>query len=148
LANVTKASPDTLKAIGAAGVVVVGNGMQAIFGTRSENLKTEMEEYLKSAGPEADEMEPPSPVKVTPPSGFQPRLRDADAARKASAYIAALGGADNIVRVDPCAETRLRVVLRDDGQLRESLLRADGIAAVVRLDGHVFHLLADLNADQ
>ena len=59
LADVTKASPDTLKALGAAGVVVVGNGMQAIFGTRSENLKTEMEEYLKSAGPEADEMEPP-----------------------------------------------------------------------------------------
>ena len=58
LADVTKASPDTLKALGAAGVVVVGNGMQAIFGTRSENLKTEMEEYLKSAGPEADEMEP------------------------------------------------------------------------------------------
>jgi glucose-like phosphotransferase system IIB component len=116
LADVTKASPDTLKALGAAGVVVVGNGMQAIFGTRSENLKTEMEEYLKSAGPEADEMEPPSPVKTSPPSGIQPRLRDPDAARKASAYIAALGGADNIVRVDACAETRLRIVVRDDGR--------------------------------
>src|SRR4030095_4901041 len=57
LADVTKASPDALKALGAAGVVVVGDGMQAIFGTRSENLKTEMEDYLKSAGPEADEIE-------------------------------------------------------------------------------------------
>jgi PTS system glucose-specific IIC component len=148
LVDVTKASPETLKALGAAGVLVVGDGVQAVFGTRSENLKTDMENYLKNAGPEADEVDVPSPVKVTAPSGFQPRLRDADAARKASAYIAALGGADNIVRVDACAETRLRVVLRDDGQLRESLLRADGIAAVVRLDGHVFHLLADLNADQ
>src|SRR6188474_738889 len=61
LADVTKASPDTLKALGAAGVVVVGNGMEAIFGTRSENLKTEMAEYLKSAGPEADDMEAASP---------------------------------------------------------------------------------------
>jgi PTS system glucose-specific IIC component len=145
---VTKASPDTLKALGAAGVVVVGNGMQAIFGTRSENLKTEMEEYLKSAGPEADQTEAPSPVKAAPPSGIQPRLRDADAARKASAYIAALGGADNIDRVDACAETRLRIVVRDDGKVGESALRAEGIAAVVRLEGGVLHLLAGLNADQ
>jgi len=148
LADVTKASPDALKALGAAGVVVVGNGMQAIFGPRSENLKTEMEEYLKSAGPEADEIEPPSPVKASPPSGIQPRLRDADAARKASAYIAALGGADNIVRVEPCAETRLRIVVRDKGKVGESALRAEGIAAVVRLEGGVLHLLAGLNADQ
>jgi PTS system glucose-specific IIC component len=147
LADVTKANPDTLKALGAAGVVVVGNGMQAIFGTRSENLKTEMAEYLKSAGPEADETEAPSPVKASP-SGIQPRLRDPDAARKASAYIAALGGAANIDRVDACAETRLRIVVRDDGKVGESALRAEGIEAVVRLEGGVLHLLAGLNADQ
>jgi PTS system glucose-specific IIC component len=93
-------------------------------------------------------MEPPSPVKVSPPSGFLPRLRDPDAARKASAYIAALGGADNIVRVDACAETRLRIVVRDDRKVGESALRAEGIAAVVRLEGGVLHLLAGLNADQ
>jgi glucose PTS system EIICB or EIICBA component len=87
-------------------------------------------------------------VKASPPSGIQPRLRDPDAARKASAYIAALGGADNIVRVDACAETRLRIVVRDDGKVGESALRAEGIAAVVRLEGGVLHLLAGLNADQ
>ena len=64
LNDVTKASPEKLKALGAAGVVVVGDGMQAIFGTQSENLKTEMQEYLKTAGPEADEVEEPSPVKA------------------------------------------------------------------------------------
>jgi len=148
LADVTKASPDTLKALGAAGVVVVGNGMQAIFGPRSENLKTEMEVYLKSAGPEADEMEAPSPVKASPPLGMQPPLRDPDAARTAAAYIAALGGADNIVRVAACAETRLRIVVHEDGKVGESALRAQGIAAVVRLEGGVLHLLAGLNADQ
>ena len=71
LADVTKASPDKLKALGAAGVVVVGDGMQAIFGTRSENLKTEIGEYLKTAGPEADEIEEPSPVKA-PAAGRPP----------------------------------------------------------------------------
>jgi PTS system glucose-specific IIC component len=135
-----------LKALGAAGVVVVGNGMQAIFGTRSENLKTEMAEYLKSAGPEADETESPSPVKASP-SGIQARLRDPDAARKASGYIAALGGADNIIRVDACAETRLRVVVRDDRKVSEFPLRAEGLA-LVRLEGGVLHLLVGFNADQ
>ena len=74
LADVTKASAGTLKALGAAGVVVVGDGMQAIFGTRSENLKTEMEDYLESAGPEADEIEEASPVKAPPPAGLQAAL--------------------------------------------------------------------------
>ncbi|WP_413692998.1 PTS glucose transporter subunit IIBC [Psychromonas sp. KJ10-2] len=36
----------SLKKLGAAGVVVSGNGVQAIFGTRSDNLKTDMEAYL------------------------------------------------------------------------------------------------------
>ena len=35
-----------LKKLGAAGVVVSGNGVQAIFGTKSDNLKTDMEAYL------------------------------------------------------------------------------------------------------
>ncbi|MGB5444522.1 MAG: PTS transporter subunit EIIC, partial [Psychromonas sp.] len=35
-----------LKKLGAAGVVVSGNGVQAIFGTKSDNLKTDMENYL------------------------------------------------------------------------------------------------------
>src|SRR6478736_4709465 len=76
LADVTKASVDKLKALGATGVVVVGDGMQAIFGTRSENLKTEMQDYLKTAGPEADEIEPESPVHAPPAAGVISRLRD------------------------------------------------------------------------
>jgi PTS system glucose-specific IIC component len=147
LADVAKARPDALKALGAAGVMVVGDGLQAIFGTRSENLKTEMQDYLKSAGPEADDLEVPSPARTTSPSGIHQPLPDPRAARKVSAYIAALGGAANIVRVDACAETRLRIVVRDANQVRESALRADGIAAVIRLDGQIFHLLTDLNAE-
>jgi PTS system glucose-specific IIC component len=148
LADITKASPDTLKALGAAGVVMVGDSMQAIFGTRSENLKTEMQDYLKSAGPEADEVEEASPVKTPAPPGLQPRLRDPNAPRKAHAFIAALGGKANIVRVDACAETRVRVVVRDEHTLVESTLRSEGVAALVKLDGKVLHLLVGLNADQ
>jgi PTS system glucose-specific IIC component len=148
LNDVAKMNVDKLKALGAAGVVVVGDGAQAIFGTQSEILKTEMQEYLKTAGPEADQAEEPSPVKAPPPAGLKPPLRDPDAARKAAAYIAALGGKANIVRVDACAETRLRLVVRDDGKVNEPDLKAGGIAAVVNLGGHTLHLLAGLNADQ
>jgi PTS system glucose-specific IIC component len=87
-------------------------------------------------------------VKTPPPAGLQPRLRDADAARKASTYIAALGGGMNIVRVDACAETRLRVVVRDAGRIHEAALTGEGIAAVVKVNGQTLHLLAGLNADQ
>jgi PTS system glucose-specific IIC component len=150
LHDVTKASAAKLRALGAAGVVVVGDGVQAIFGTQSENLKTEMQEYLKTAGPEADQLEEPSPVKAPPPppDGLKPPLRDPDAARRADAYIAALGGKANIVRVDACAETRLRLVVRDEARVRESDLKAEGIAAVVKLGGQTLHLLSGLNADQ
>jgi glucose PTS system EIICB or EIICBA component len=47
LKDVSQVDSARLKAMGATGVVVVGQGVQAIFGTRSENLKTDMETYLK-----------------------------------------------------------------------------------------------------
>src|SRR5262245_18584774 len=150
LGDVTKASPEKLKALGASGVVVVGDGVQAIFGTQSENLKTDMQEYLKSAGPEADEVEAVSPVANVPAQpGLAPPVRDPDAVRKASVYIAALGGKANIVRVDACAETRLRLVVRDEALVRDSMLESEGIGGVVMLDhGKTLHLLVGLNADQ
>jgi PTS system glucose-specific IIC component len=149
LADVTKASPEKLKTLGASGVVVLGDGIQAIFGTQSENLKTEMQEYLRSAGPEADEVEAASPVSAPAQAGLSLPLRDPDAARRASAYILALGGKANIVRVDACAETRLRLIVRDKALVREAMLDGEGIAAVVMLDnGKTLHLLVGLNADQ
>src|SRR5262249_48548993 len=42
----TKVNTDKLKALGATGVLMVADGVQAIFGTQSENLKTDMEQYL------------------------------------------------------------------------------------------------------
>jgi glucose PTS system EIICB or EIICBA component len=149
LADVSKASPARLKALGAAGVIAVGDGMQAIFGTRSENLKTEMEDYLKTAGPEADQVDDESPVKaIAAPPGLESKLRDPDAARKVAACITALGGKENIVRVDACAETRLRLVLRDEERINEAGLKSEGIGGIVRLPDHTCHLLAGLNADQ
>jgi glucose PTS system EIICB or EIICBA component len=147
LKDSSKVSADKLKALGAAGVVMVGDGVQAIFGTRSDVLKTEVGDYLKTAGPEADEVEAPSPVKAPPQAGIQPKLRDPLAPEKAQAMINALGGKANIQRVDACAETRLRIVTTN-GALDEAALKAAGVEAIVRLPERVVHLLTGLNADQ
>jgi PTS system glucose-specific IIC component len=101
--------------------------MQAIFGPRSENLKTEMEDYLKSA------------ADTRAPAG------DGEVVRRVRAYITALGGAANIVRVEDCAETRLRIVVRDQGRVHESALKAEGVVGVVKVDNRTLHLLIDLD---
>ena len=53
-----------------------------------------------------------------------------------------------IERVDACADTLLRIVLRDEKQISESALKTEGVAALVKLPNNVCHLLAGLNADQ
>jgi PTS system glucose-specific IIC component len=46
VADVSRVDQSRLKALGAAGVMVSGNGVQAIFGTRSDNLRSDMAEVL------------------------------------------------------------------------------------------------------
>jgi PTS system glucose-specific IIC component len=146
--DITKANQSKLKALGAAGVVVVGNSVQAIFGTQSENLKTDIAEYLKVAGPEADEVEEPSPVVSKEPTGIVSKLRDPEAAQKVKAFIEALGGSANIKRVDACAETRLRLELNNETSVDETALRSAGSEGIMQLAGKTLHLLVGLNADQ
>jgi PTS system glucose-specific IIC component len=46
--DTAKVNQSKLKDLGAAGVFVSGNGVQAVFGTKSDNLKSDMAEELKS----------------------------------------------------------------------------------------------------
>ncbi|WP_192458660.1 PTS glucose transporter subunit IIBC [Musicola keenii] len=46
--DVAKVDQVGLKKLGAAGVVVAGSGVQAIFGTKSDNLKTDMDDYIRN----------------------------------------------------------------------------------------------------
>ncbi|PKF50332.1 PTS glucose transporter subunit IIBC [Enterovibrio nigricans] len=48
VASVEKVDQDKLKQLGAAGVVVAGGGVQAIFGTKSDNLKSDMDEWIRN----------------------------------------------------------------------------------------------------
>jgi PTS system glucose-specific IIC component len=48
VASVDKVDQEQLKKLGAAGVVVAGGGVQAIFGTKSDNLKSDMDEWIRN----------------------------------------------------------------------------------------------------
>ncbi|PHI31426.1 PTS glucose transporter subunit IIBC [Budvicia aquatica] len=48
VADVSQVDQEKLKRLGAAGVVVAGSGIQAIFGTKSDNLKSDMDEYIRN----------------------------------------------------------------------------------------------------
>ncbi len=57
-----------LKALGAAGVIEVGNNVQAIFGTQAEALKSDINDALEGPAPEPDAVAPvdPAPVEAVP----------------------------------------------------------------------------------
>lgn len=142
-----RANPDALRALGASGVMVVPSGMQVVFGTRSENLKTDMEEYMRSSGA-AIAAPVATPISATPVAGasrspFTPELR-----ARARAIIAGLGGAENIVQADLIALTRLRVELRNADRINEAELTKAGALGVWRVSSNVVHVIVGEDAAQ
>ncbi len=118
LKDPAKASDAELKALGATGVMRVGHGVQAVFGTISENLKTEMEEFLRSG---AD-----VPVISAPVLSVDVR--------------AALGGDDNIVSVESEADGGVGVRLTDPSLIDEEKLRESGVALMFKINGERAYL--------
>jgi PTS system glucose-specific IIC component len=141
LNDVSRASAEALRGLGAAGVMQVGGGMQAVFGTRSENLKTDMEEYMRAGGTATTlAPAPPLPPAVEPLGEAEPVVQPEHRAL-AEALIAALGGAENIARAERCALTRVRVELRDARAVDQSALEAAGALGVLRVSDSVVHVL-------
>ena len=144
-----------LKALGAAGVVRVGNGVQAIFGPLSENMKTDMQEYLKTAGSDADLA--PAGAPVAPAASAASAATAAVLAGSAQSSTqqiaraekirAALGGAGNIMRLEALAATRLRVELSDASRIDAAALIAAGVPATQALKNGAVDLLVGLGAE-
>jgi PTS system glucose-specific IIC component len=142
-------SADRLKALGATGVVSVGESTQAIFGTRSENLKTDMEQYLQTqpSGPVPAVAATAAPrVAAAPiPGADRGALPNLDG--QAAALIRALGGSSNVSSVEAIAHTRLRVRVVDDSMVDQAALRAAGAHGVMLADPGVVHVLVGLGAE-
>ncbi len=146
LNDVTKASPAALKALGASGVMQVGNGMQAIFGTRSENLKTAMDEYMRSVGAIAAPAAVAAPAARGAPAVVRVEPTAQDRARAAT-IVEALGGYDNIVQVEPVALTRLRVEVRDSSRVRKGALE-NATSGVLSASDRVVHVVVGQGAER
>jgi PTS system glucose-specific IIC component len=147
LSDVTRARPEALRSLGAAGVVTVGSGMQAIFGTRSENLKTDMEEYMRSAGAVAAAPPVATPAAAAAsPAASCPVVTPVHRER-AAALATGLGGVRNIARVEPVAITRLRVEVRDPPAVDEAALAAAGAMGVWRVADGVVHVIVGEDAE-
>jgi PTS system glucose-specific IIC component len=145
LVDPRRASADRLKALGAAGVVEVGSNLQAIFGTRSENLKTDMEEYLRAGG--GEELSAPAPEATAAQPAARASVPDPDAARAAAAIAAALGGPRNIASAQACALTRVRVQVVDQALVNDAALGRTAAGGVMRVNGNVLHLVVGAKAE-
>ena len=152
VADMSRASADRLKALGAAGVVTVGSNIQAIFGTRSENLKSDMEEYLRTTA-EADDARvggPSRSIEVTAPADVPIAMRDVAGAAPgidAAAIVSALGGRENLKDVTAVAGTRLRIELANVDAVDEYALQAAGAHGLMRLKANVCHVLVGAGAE-
>jgi PTS system glucose-specific IIC component len=128
-----------LKSMGAAGVMMVGGGVQAIFGPLSENMKTGMQEYLRSTGAEAD-LDTPAPAAAAPAAEAQATAQPVDRAR-AESIRQALGGTANVRNLEAIAVTRWRVELDNVHQIDRAALKRAGVMAVMPVGTNVLHLI-------
>lgn len=132
-----------LKGLGASGVLVAGTGVQAVFGSVSERMKGEMEEYLASAGP--------GPALTTAPVTSASKVEGPPAATEtetAKAIIAALGGLQNVKGVEAIALSRLRVELVDPARFDARAGAGAGVLGVLKASANVLHLVVGPTANR
>jgi len=136
----SRVDESALRALGASGVMRVGKGVQAVFGPLSENMKTQMDEYLRASGAAAAAV--PSPASdagsPAPPAG---KAVDAATRETATRLLSALGERVNVREVQAVAHTRLRVTLADPARFDEAAAKLAGVMAVMRAAPGVLHLI-------
>lgn len=129
VANPEHVNRARLKELGATEVLLVGEGVQAIFGTRSENLKTEMDLYLKSGDRSASTAPVSSPAPLNK-----------------SGIGKALGGAKNIRSAEAIGFSRVRVELKTDLPIEK--LERFGVTGTQMIQPGTYHLIVGPEAVQ
>jgi PTS system glucose-specific IIC component len=136
-----------LAALGASGVMRVGNGVQAVFGTLSEHLKTNMEDYLRASGTGSGAVPAPA-SKVHGPAPAAAAAPDPALRATAARLLAALGERANVRELQAVAHTRLRIRLADPGRFDEAAAKRAGVEAVMKAAPGVLHLIVGEQAGQ
>jgi PTS system glucose-specific IIC component len=125
-----KVNSEALKGLGATAVLTVADGVQAIFGTASENLKTDMDRRL--AGKTASAVRSSAPAVAT----LAPVMTKVSV--NVPQLLNDLGGKANIVSARAVAGSRVRVELKSPPR---SDLSKDGVPAVQQIQSGVYHLI-------
>lgn len=143
--NAEQVDKTSLKNLGASGVVTVGTGVQAIFGPKSGNLKTDMENFLETAPEDLLAKKAPKSSPAAKPMELDP----AKYASQAKWIKEALGGAHNLKSLQAVAKTRLRVELNDSSILNlNELEEKAGVQATVNISPGIYHLIIGHQAEQ
>ncbi len=131
-----------LKSMGASGVMVIGSGIQAIFGPTSEKLQVAMQDYLKVAGPEADSafIQGASAPSAAPAQASSNAPSNNAAGLNTAQVLTALGGKGNVKKAEIIAVTRVRVELVSAEKVSDAALTAAGVSTLVR-EGDALHLV-------
>ncbi|MGZ3779732.1 MAG: PTS glucose transporter subunit IIBC [Pseudobdellovibrionaceae bacterium] len=145
LKDPSKVSADMLKALGASGVIAIGNGVQAIFGTQSENLKTSIEDYLKNNPHGETQLQETLTNEAALKKTNPVPLVFSDSRVNTAKLIAALGGPQNIKQsLEACAETRLRVTVYNESLINSAELIAAGAKGLMKFPNGVLHIFVGL----
>lgn len=155
VSDMTKVDQPAFRAMGAAGVMVVGNGLQVVFGPSSENYKTDMDEFLKGGGDAAPSRAGGGTAAPAPAPASSPAPAAAVAAAPApalpagaaEALRAALGGSANLRSVAVVSGTRLAIEIADPARMDDAALRAQGVRAILELKPGTYQLVVGALAE-
>jgi PTS system glucose-specific IIC component len=132
--DTSKVDQARLKQLGASGVLISGNAVQAIVGTIAEVSRTEIDEMLASGGYLAA-----APVATTETVAVNVSSTDRE---QALAILPLLGEVSSCRAI---ADNRLRLEVKDANLLDKAALQAQGVDALLVLNPTLVHLIFSAN---
>ena len=148
VADPSKVDAAKIKALGAAGVVEAGKAVQAVFGTRAGNIKSDIDEYLKKTPGEPMESPEPSRAAVVEEPVPEAKQVEKVSPEDFKKLRAALGGAENVVSLAPAARTRLLVELKDKKALDRDALEKMGFAVLEPGEGRALQIIVGIDSER
>ena len=148
--DIAKVDQAAFKKLGANGSLVAGNGVQVIFGPKSENLKTQMEERInskgytdkglvKNSGEQAAVKTTPSAASKTTTSQDHSQID----------WVGLIGGKANIESVQVVSGTRVRIAVKNVSSVQIDHLKTKSTDLGYHADiysGNIVHIIAGTNA--
>ncbi|MDO5618989.1 PTS transporter subunit EIIB [Kocuria sp.] len=148
-----------LYALSIGGAFLVAMLLVIIFDYRTPEQRAEAKAAAAAANGEAVEGDAAVPGGVAAGSAAGAGAAGAAAAdpkdainddeqAKASQWLTALGGSENVSLADAVAETRLRVEVKDSSKVDQAALKSAGLPGAVQVSPNLWHLVVGSDANQ